>query len=89
DYIVQDGGSTDGTLEVLQRNSSRLKTWTSESDQGQADAIAKGFAKTTGGPDDLMAGLIRMITICRARWRSSQIISPVIRKSTSSMAIGS
>lgn len=35
--------------------SPRLLSWTSERDAGQADAIAKGFAKTSGGPDDIMA----------------------------------
>ena len=42
DYIVIYGGSTDGTLAILQRYSSRLR-WVSEPDQGQADAINKGM----------------------------------------------
>lgn len=110
DYVVQDGGSTDGTPALLKRwaeqgqgrkekgegrrtkgelkpeagntengerrkEESRSRTdathpspssplpspagvslaWSSEADGGQADAIAKGFAKTSGGPDDVMA----------------------------------
>lgn len=54
-YVVQDGGSTDGSVDCIKTQASRLKAWTSERDAGQADAIAKGFAKTSGGPDDLMA----------------------------------
>ncbi|MDQ5978333.1 MAG: hypothetical protein QG602_1307 [Verrucomicrobiota bacterium] len=110
DYVVQDGGSTDGSVEIIARwarnysetgdrrqeagsqpdnahsppstahpsPASSLQTptsvfqspasrlppptnaqgafvWSSAPDAGQADAIAKGFAKTSGGPDDLMA----------------------------------
>jgi glycosyltransferase involved in cell wall biosynthesis len=52
-YTVQDGGSTDGTLVILQRYGSRV-AWVSESDVGQSDAINKGFARVTG---DIMAWL--------------------------------
>ena len=57
DYVVQDGGSTDGSVEILRRHAARLRAWESAPDQGQADAIARGFAKTTGRPEDLMAWL--------------------------------
>jgi len=46
-YIVMDGGSTDGTLEVLKKYSSKL-TWISEKDRGQSHAINKGLAMATG-----------------------------------------
>lgn len=55
DYVVQDGGSTDGSVELIRRQSGRLHAWASERDAGQADAILRGFAKTSGGPNDLMA----------------------------------
>jgi len=55
DYVVQDGGSTDGSAELIKNQAGRLHAWSCARDAGQADAIAKGFAKTTGGPDDLMA----------------------------------
>jgi len=85
DYVVQDGGSSDGSQALLERlaaeqavrskehelrrsetqatspapcpvpPASRLISWSSEPDGGQADAIVKGFAKTSGGADDVMA----------------------------------
>jgi glycosyltransferase involved in cell wall biosynthesis len=48
EYIVMDGGSTDGTLEVIHRYSDQITYWKSEPDAGQADAINKGFARSRG-----------------------------------------
>lgn len=62
EYLVVDGGSTDGTLEILRRYGSRLR-WESEKDAGQSDAIHRGFALTQGeviawvNADDLYAPL--------------------------------
>ncbi len=47
EYIVIDGGSTDSTLEVLKSYGSKLR-WISEKDQGQSDAINKGFTMASG-----------------------------------------
>src|SRR5688572_14472090 len=43
-----DGGSTDGSVEILKRYTSQLTSWTSEKDDGQYDAIVRGFSKTSG-----------------------------------------
>ena len=48
EYVVHDGGSTDETLEVLHYFEPVLTRWTSESDEGEADAINRGFSNTTG-----------------------------------------
>jgi hypothetical protein len=48
EYVVQDGGSGDETREVLERFGGALTDWASEPDEGQADAINRGFARTTG-----------------------------------------
>ena len=47
DYVVMDGGSTDGTVDVLKSFGPRLN-WVSERDRGQSDAINRGFARTRG-----------------------------------------
>lgn len=54
EYIVIDGASTDGSLEILHRYADRLAAFVSEPDQGQTDALNKGFARSTG---DILAWL--------------------------------
>lgn len=48
EYIVMDGASTDGSVEVIERYAPWLDEWRSEPDDGQPDAINKGFARATG-----------------------------------------
>jgi glycosyltransferase len=48
EYIIIDGGSTDGTLDVIKGYSSRISKWTSEPDRGIYDALNKGLGMATG-----------------------------------------
>jgi len=68
EYIVVDGGSTDGTVPILMRYEPRLDALVVEPDQGQADALAKGFDRASGdiygwvnSDDTLLPGAIAAV----------------------------
>jgi glycosyltransferase involved in cell wall biosynthesis len=48
EYLVIDGGSTDGSVDIIRRHESRLAYWVSEPDRGQTDALIKGFSRARG-----------------------------------------
>jgi len=54
EYIVVDGGSIDGSVEIIQKYKNEIAWWVSEPDQGQTAAINKGFAHANG---DILAWL--------------------------------
>jgi glycosyltransferase involved in cell wall biosynthesis len=54
EYLIMDGGSTDGSLDIIRRYAGQLAYWESGPDRGQVDAINRGFARSTG---DVLAWL--------------------------------
>ena len=54
EYVIMDGGSTDGSVDIIRRHEARLAHWTSGKDGGHYAAVNAGFARTSG---DVMAWL--------------------------------
>lgn len=48
EYIIIDGGSTDGSVDIIKKYADKLAYWESVPDKGMYDAIRKGFEKSTG-----------------------------------------
>ena len=48
ELIIVDGGSADGTIEIIRKYEKNIAFWISEKDNGQSDALNKGFKHCTG-----------------------------------------
>ena len=83
EYIVIDGGSTDQSVEIIQKYEKWLAYWVSEKDSGQADAINKGFSHATG---EIFAYLNSDDTFCRNA--ISTVVSFFDKRTESSLAYG-
>jgi glycosyltransferase involved in cell wall biosynthesis len=86
EHIVIDGGSTDGTLDVLRRYDDRLAFWKSEPDHGVYDAWNKGLSEARGewicflGVDDeLLPGAVRAYMALAARNPQAEYLSSRVK----------
>jgi glycosyltransferase involved in cell wall biosynthesis len=85
EYIIIDGGSTDGSVDIIRKYASRLAYWVSEPDQGQANALKKGFARATGeilawlNSDDVyIEGALKMVAEAYISNPGSIIVGDVV-----------
>lgn len=81
EYIIIDGGSTDGSVEIIKRYASQLAYWISEPDRGQSHAINKGLQRATGewvgwqNSDDIYyPDSFMLVAKCAARSPSANLI---------------
>lgn len=81
EYIIVDGGSTDGSVEIIRKYANHLAWWVSESDGGQTEAINKGLRRATGewvgwqNSDDVyFPGVFAQLAEAARRWPRAELV---------------
>lgn len=84
EYIVIDGGSTDGSVDIIRQYETRLAYWVSEKDRGQSHALNKGFQRATGewlnwlnSDDVLFPGALHAIAAAVSRNNGLDLVSGI------------
>jgi glycosyltransferase involved in cell wall biosynthesis len=96
EYLIVDGGSTDGSVEIIRKYADRLAWWVSERDAGQAEAINKGLQRAKGeivawlNSDDLyLPGTIaRAVTAFEAHPETSLVFGDAVTIDPAGRQIG-